>query len=256
MAQPQIVTIPCLADNYAYLVKPEGPEPAILIDAPEAGPIAAALAERGWDLGAILITHHHYDHVDGIEALRRQTGCTVLGAAADAHRLPPLDRALSGGDMVRIAGLNVGVIAVPGHTLGHLAYHIPQAGVVFTADSLMACGCGRLSEGTAEQMHESLSRLAALTPDTLIYSGHEYTTSNLRFALTLDPQNPALISRQEQVAALREQGLPSVPVMLSEELATNPFLRAGTVELRAAVGVVDAPDWVVLGEIRARKDRF
>jgi hydroxyacylglutathione hydrolase len=252
----EIVTIPCLADNYAYLLRDAGSTQAILIDAPDAAPVEAALDARGWTLRQILITHHHTDHVAGVARLRARYGCTVAGPAAEAARLPPLDLALVGGDSLGDGPLRAEVIAVPGHTLGHVAYHFPQAAAVFTADSLMAGGCGRLFEGTAAQMWDSLSRLAALPPETLVYSGHEYTASNLRFALSLDPLNEALISRIGRVATARQNGLPSVPVALSEELATNPFLRAGNRTLRAAVGMPDAAEADVFGEIRARKDRF
>jgi hydroxyacylglutathione hydrolase len=252
----EIATIPCLADNYAYLVHQSGRSQTILIDAPDAAPIEAALEARGWSLGLILITHHHNDHIAGVARLRERFGCAVWGPAAETARLPPLDRALVDGDTFGEGPARIEVIAVPGHTLGHLAYHMPGAQAVFTADSLMAGGCGRLFEGTAAQMWHSLSRLAALPPETLVCSGHEYTASNLRFALSLDPRNAALISRSERVDRQRQQGLPTVPVVLAEELATNPFLRAGTDTLRRAVGLLDAPEAQVFGEIRARKDRF
>lgn len=252
----EIVTIPCLADNYAYLLRAPGSLQAILIDAPDAAPIEAALDARGWTLSHILITHHHNDHVAGVARLRARFGCPVAGPAAEAARLPPLEDAMAGGDSLFDGPLRAEVIDVPGHTLGHVAYHFPHLAAVFTADSLMAGGCGRLFEGTPAQMWHSLSRLAALPPETLVFSGHEYTASNLRFALSLDPQNAALISRADRVANARQNGLPSVPVPLSEELATNPFLRAGTEALRSAVGMPDAAEADVFGEIRARKDRF
>ena len=252
----EIVTIPCLANNYAYLVHEIGSTSAVLIDAPDAAPIEAALDARGWSLGLILVTHHHNDHIAGVARLHDRFGCAVFGPAAEAAKLPPLDRALIDGDTVGEGRAQMAVIAVPGHTLGHLAYHLPAFPAVFTADSLMAGGCGRLFEGTPAQMWHSLLRLAALPPETLVCSGHEYTSSNLRFALSLDPKNAALISRAERVATARQNGLPSIPVALSEELATNPFLRAGSHSLRAAVGMPDAAEGEVFGEIRARKDRF
>ncbi len=252
----EIVTIPCLSDNYAYLVHLPGQDAAILIDAPEAAPVEAVLDERGWSLRLILITHHHNDHVAGVARLRERFGCAVCGPAAEEAKLPPLDQRLSGGDGFGDGAGRIEVIAVPGHTLGHVAYHFPEARAVFTADSLMAGGCGRIFEGTTAQMWDSLSRLAALPPETMVFSGHEYTASNLRFALSLDPQNAALISRDEAVAEARRNGRPTVPASVAEELATNPFLRAGTPALRAAVNLPDAAEADVFGEIRARKDRF
>lgn len=252
----QLVTIPCLADNYAYLVHDPDSAQTALVDAPEPGPILAALEAHQWRLTDILLTHHHDDHIQGVEALRARTGAMVLGAAADAHRLPRLDLALDEHSSFPVGSEFARVIDVPGHTLGHIAFHFPQSRLCFTADSLMAGGCGRLFEGTARQMHASLSKLAALPPDTLICSGHEYTASNLRFALTLEPDNPRLISRAAEVAERRAKGLPTVPVPLEEELATNPYLRAHLPALKTAVGLPDADDVTVFAEIRARKDKF
>lgn len=252
----ELVTIPCLADNYAYLVKGPGAGEVALIDAPDAGPIIAALDARGWRLGAILLTHHHDDHTAGVAALRARYDAKVVGPAAEAARLPPLDRQVRGGDSGGSGAFRSVVIDVPGHTLGHVAYHFPEAGLVFTADSLMAGGCGRLFEGTAAQMHASLARLAALPPETLVCSGHEYTAANLRFAATLEPDNPQLISRIAEVAQRRADGLPTVPVPLAVELDTNPYLRAHLPALKAAVGLPDADDVTVFAEIRARKDKF
>ena len=196
---PEIVTIPCLKDNYAFLLHDPNTGATAVIDVPEAEPIQAALAARGWTLSNILITHHHWDHVDGVAALRAATGARVWGAAADAHRLPPLDQAVAEGDSVMIGGIAAHVIDVPGHTIGHIAFHVPQAQAVFTADSLMALGCGRLFEGTAAQMWDSLQKLAALPPETQVCSGHEYTAGNARFALTIEPDNPKLMSRVRQI---------------------------------------------------------
>jgi hydroxyacylglutathione hydrolase len=250
----EIVTIPCRTDNYAYLLHDAASGDTVLIDAPEAGPIAAALAARGWRLTDILITHHHGDHVEGIAALR--DGVRVIGAAADAHRLPPLDMAVAPGDRLAVCGEEIAVLDASGHTVGHVAYHFPVTGAVCTGDSLMALGCGRLFEGTAAQMWDTLTRLAALPPDTLVLSGHEYAMANGRFAATVDTANPALDARRDRIAALRDQGLPTVPVTLSEERATNPFLRAGDRAVKAALGMADAPDVDVFAELRARKDRF
>lgn len=252
----ELVTIPCRSDNYAYLVHDPDSGETACIDVPDAAPILATLNDRGWSLSKILITHHHDDHISGVAELRAATGAMVLGAAADAHRLPPLDVALSEGTSVSLGRHSVIVIDVPGHTVGHIAFHIPDAGLVFTADSLMAAGCGRLFEGTGAQMWASLSKLARLPPDTLVCSGHEYTAANIRFALSLEPDNAALISRSREVEAARAKGQPTVPSRLSDELATNPFLRAHLPQLKARVGMPDAEDAAVFSDIRSRKDRF
>ena len=252
----RIETIPCRSDNYAYLVHAPGSERAVLVDAPEAAPIARALSAGGWRLEAIVLTHHHHDHVEGVEELRTAFGARVLGAAADAHRLPPLDEALEDGQEITICGARGHVMDASGHTIGHIALHLPEAGAAFTGDSLMALGCGRLFEGTPEMMWQSLSRLAALPGETLICSGHEYTLNNARFALTVDPDNSALISRKERIGAAREAGRATVPSVLSEELATNPFLRPGEPAIRARLGMTEASDVAVFAEIRRRKDAF
>ena len=252
----QLVTIPCLSDNYAYLVHDPGTGETGVVDVPEAGPILQALETKGWTLSHILLTHHHYDHIDGVEELLSHAPAKVIGAAADAHRLPPLDQAVAEGDSVSIGSDTGQVIDVSGHTVGHIAFHFPDSGLVFTADSLMALGCGRLFEGTPAQMHDSLSKLAALPPDTTVCSGHEYTQSNANFALTIDPDNPALISRADAVRGAREKGQATVPSQLSEELATNPFLRASDPAIQAHLGLQGADPVDVFTEIRARKDRF
>ena len=252
----ELVTIPCLQDNFAFLVRDGETGTVALVDAPEAAPILAALRDRGWKLDLILLTHHHHDHIQAVPELRAATGAQVWGGAADSHRLPPLDRALAEGDGIAVGSETGTVIAVPGHTSGHLAFHFPPSGLAFTADSLMAAGCGRLFEGTPQQMWQSLGKLAALPPETLICSGHDYLTGNLRFAATLEPGNPALILRVETLERMRREGRPPMPSRLSEELATNPFLRAGLPGMKAAVGMPDAPDVEVFAEIRKLKDRF
>jgi hydroxyacylglutathione hydrolase len=252
----ELVTVPCLADNYAYLIHDAETGQTAVIDVPEMGPILAALEAHQWRLTDILITHHHDDHIQGVDALRARTGAMVLGAAADDHRLPRLDLPLTEGSSFTIGRESCRVIDVPGHTIGHIAFSFPDSRLCFTADSLMSGGCGRLFEGTPAQMHRSLAKLAQLPPDTLICSGHEYTASNLRFAATLEPDNPHLISRIAEVAARSAQGLPTVPVPLAQELATNPYLRAHLPALKTAVGLPDADDVTVFAEIRARKDKF
>src|SRR6056297_1940284 len=196
-------TVPCLSDNYAYLVHEPDTGATAVVDVPEAKPILDALERRGWTLTDVLLTHHHWDHVDGLTALLENAPALVTGAAADAHRLPPLDIAVREGDVVKIGNEAGTVIDVSGHTVGHIAFHFADSKLAFTADSLMALGCGRLFEGTADQMWHSLSKLAALPGDTLICSGHEYTANNARFARTVDPDNSALAERTEQVNAAR-----------------------------------------------------
>lgn len=252
----EIVTVPCLKDNYAFLGHDLATGATMVVDVPEAAPILTALQERGWKLSHILITHHHGDHIDGVRALAGATGARVIGAAADAHRLPPLDEAVAEGDTVRVGMAHGTVIDVSGHTMGHIAYHFADTGAVFTGDSLMALGCGRLFEGKPGLMWKSLSKLAALPPETLVYSGHEYTASNARFALTVEPDNQALVSRAAAVDAARAKGQPTVPATLAEELATNPFLRASLPGVKAAIGMPGASDAEAFAEIRARKDRF
>ncbi|MEI4473638.1 hydroxyacylglutathione hydrolase [Frigidibacter sp. MR17.24] len=252
----ELLTIPCLSDNYAFLVHDPATGGTACVDVPETAPILAALAGRGWTLTDILITHHHPDHVQGVDALRAATGARVTGAAADSHRLPTLDRAVMAGGRFELFGQEVAVIDVSGHTVGHIAFHMPGPGWAFTGDSLMAWGCGRLFEGTAPMMWDSLSRLAVLPPETVICSGHEYTLSNGRFALTIEPENPALISRLAATEAARAEGRPTVPSTLEEELATNPFLRAGNFQVKSSLGMEKATDAEVFGEIRGRKDRF
>lgn len=249
-----LVTVPCLKDNYAYLLHDPASGRTVLVDAPESAAIAAELGRRGWRLTDILITHHHGDHIDGVATLR--DGARVIGAAADAHRLPPLDLAVEPGDHVDFGGWQAEVLAAPGHTTGHVAYHVPAAEAVFTGDSLMALGCGRLFEGTAAQMWESLCRLRALPPQTLVCSGHEYAEGNARFALSVDPDNATLAHRAAAIARLRAEGRPTVPTLLSYEIATNPFLRADVPAFKAALGMAGAPDAEVLAHVRARKDRF
>lgn len=252
----QIVTIPCLSDNYAFLAHDPDSGDTAAVDVPEAEPILEALENKGWTLTHVLLTHHHHDHVDGLSALLKAAPATVYGAAADTHRLPPLDVALREGDTVTIGSETGDVLDVSGHSVGHIAFHFPQSAVAFTGDSLMALGCGRLFEGTPEQMWHSLSKLAALPPETAICSGHEYTMNNAKFALTIDPDNSALISRSKAIETARSNGQPTVPSTLSEELATNPFLRAADPDIQARLGMQGADAIEVFAEIRARKDRF
>ncbi|MEB8389056.1 hydroxyacylglutathione hydrolase [Rhodobacteraceae bacterium KMM 6894] len=251
-----LITIPCLTDNYAYLAHDPATGATLAVDVPEAGPIIAELDARGWTLTHVLLTHHHADHVQDLSELLAAHPAQVIGAATDAHRLPPLNVQVAPGDTIDIGGQIGQVIDVSGHTVGHIAVYFPDSALVFTADSLMALGCGRLFEGTPDQMWQSLSRLAALPPETVVCSGHEYTQANAKFALSIDPDNLALISRSDAIDAARAAGQPTVPSTLAQELATNPFLRASDPAIRARLSMENASDAQVFTEIRARKDRF
>ncbi|MDD7971130.1 hydroxyacylglutathione hydrolase [Roseinatronobacter alkalisoli] len=248
--------VPCLADNYAYLIHDQTTGATAVIDVPEAAPVQQALAAQGWTLGDILITHHHSDHIDGVDALRAATGAKVRGARADAHRLPPLDHALSDGDSFSIGSETCTVLDVSGHTLGHVAFHFPESRLAFTADSLMALGCGRLFEGTPAQMWDSLTKLMDLPADTVICSGHDYIKGNAAFAQTVDGDNPDLQARIARSRMDRAEGRPMAIAPLALELATNPFLRAGDPGMKAALGMAQASDAEVFAHLRALKDRF
>ena len=242
---PELVTIRCLRDNYAYLLHGNGG--TVLFDAPEAEPILDALNKRGWTLTTIALTHHHDDHIQAVAELVAATGAEVVGNPADARRLPRLDREAAAGRTIDLAGLDAHVIDVPGHTVGHIAFHVPEARAAFTADSLMAMGCGRVFEGTPAQMWESLRRLNELPEATLICSGHDYCAANGRFALSVEPGNAAV---SERLAS----GSPCSPATLAEERRTNPFLR--TAEIAPLIGMADSPAAEVFARLRKMKDEF
>ena len=247
-----LVTIPCRSDNYAFLVHDEETQETALFDAPEAAPILAELDARGWRLTDIFIP----DHIDGVPGLLAVHDARVIGAGHDKHRLPDLDLAVAPGELVNFSNHDVQVFAADGHTVGHIAFYMPDANAAFTGDSLMALGCGRLFEGTPDQMWDTLSTLRALPDDTLICSGHEYTAANARFALTVEPQNADLIARADDIAAIRARGEFTVPSLLSLEKATNPFLRAHLPEVKKALGQENDSDAEVFAAIRRAKDNF
>lgn len=247
----RIVTIRCLKDNYAFLVHdPEAGE-ATLIDAPEAGPILAELAARGWRLARVLLTHHHWDHVDGLAGILAEAPAPVFGAAADAHRLPPLDQAFGPGD--RLPG-GAEVIDAPGHTLGHVAFHYREFEALFSADSLMTHGCGRLFEGTAADMAATIGRFNALPPQTRIFSGHDYAQANLAFAARFAPDPRALAERQAELPRLAAAGASTTGTTLASERLLNPYLRTHLPEVAAAAGLPRGTALEVLAEIRRQKD--
>jgi len=225
-----IEPIAAFEDNYLWLLA-RG-EQAAIVDPGDAAPVLRRLRSRGMELVAILVTHHHGDHVGGVAALAQATGARVYGPRGED--IPARDVALDDGDRIEVLGATMHVLAVPGHTRGHIAYYAPQLRALFCGDTLFAAGCGRLFEGTPEQMTASLRRLAALPADTRVYCAHEYTAANLRFALTVEPGNAALQRRSLACAALRERGEPTVPSTICEELATNPFLRCDEPEVRRA----------------------
>lgn len=251
-----LVTIPCLSDNYAFLLRDRQSGKVALIDVPEAAPISAKLNELGWTLTDIWLTHHHPDHIQGIPDLIAEHPARIYGAKADSHRLPKLDQALMEGETFQFGDHDVKVMDVSGHTVGHIAFYVPDADTVFTADSLMALGCGRLFEGSPSQMWDSMQKLMKLPEETTVCSGHEYTQSNAKFALTVDPENAALISRSREIDQARKDGKPTVPSTLSLELQTNPFLRPADPGIRSQLGMENATDTDVFAEIRARKDKF
>lgn len=252
----QIITVPCLSDNYAYILRETNSGKVAIVDVPEARPIIGALKDLEWPLDQILITHHHHDHIGGLEELRTATGAKVYGAAADKHRLPVLDFELSEGDSFKLGNETCEVMDVSGHTIGHIAYLFNDAGAVFSADSLMALGCGRVFEGDFPMMWETMLKFKALHDDTLVYSGHEYTMTNAKFALTIEPDNTDLQIRIKDIESKRANDTPTVPASIGLEKATNPFMRADLPEVKALMSMQGASDADVFGAIRKRKDNF
>ena len=256
MAELEIHQIPVLNDNYVYLARdPDGGACAV-VDPAVAAPVLRALGTLGWKLTHILNTHHHGDHTGGNLEIKRATGCTVVGAAAGAARIPGIDVRVGEGDTVALGTASARVFEVPGHTRAHVAYWFEGSRALFCGDTLFALGCGRLFEGTAGQMRESLGKLRALPDDTRVYCAHEYTNANADFALTVEPDNASLRKRADVVLALREAGKPTVPSTMAEERATNPFLRADVPELQQAAGMAGRDPVAVFAEVRQRKDRF
>lgn len=245
----------CLKDNYGVLVHDPASGQTASIDAPEADAVRRALAETGWKLTHILVTHHHADHTQGIAPLKAETGCKVIGPKGEAAKIAGLDETVGGGDTFQFAGVEVRVIDTPGHTAGHITLWMPSENVAFAGDTLFAAGCGRVIEGTMRQMWDSLEKVAKLPPETIVYCGHEYTLSNIKFALTIEPDSAALNARAKDVEALVAAGRPTLPTTIAVELETNPFLRPQVPAIRKRLGMEKAADWEVFGEIRERKNR-
>lgn len=234
--------IPILSDNYAWLLRCSETGATAIVDPAEEAPIAAAIDAHGGRLDLILLTHHHGDHIAATDAIRARYPAPVVGAAADAHRLPKLDRAVKEGDTVTLGASTAGVIDTPGHTLGHISFYFADGGVLLPGDTLFSLGCGRLLEGTAADMFASLAKFAVLPPETLVCCGHEYTLSNAKFARHVDPGNAALAAMTARIIELRDAGMSTIPSLLGDERACNPFLRA--------------PDVATLAGLREQKNTF
>ena len=257
MSAVAVHMFPCLSDNYGVLVHDASSGVTAVVDAPDADAIESAAAETGWRPTHVFVTHHHWDHTQAIPRLRDAFDVTVVGPRKEADKIVDVDRRVDDGDSFAFGEHRVRVIGTPGHTLGHIAYWMPDMAIAFVGDTLFAMGCGRVFEGTAEMMWNTLDRLATTLPgETQIYCGHEYTLANAKFAVTVDPDNEALAARLGAVEALRAAGTPTLPTTMAEELRTNPFLRARDAALRGHLDMAGAADWEVFAEIRRRKDDF
>ncbi|OXT02674.1 hydroxyacylglutathione hydrolase [Notoacmeibacter marinus] len=244
------------SDNFCVLVHNPESHSTICIDAPEEGPILAALERTGWNLTHILITHHHGDHVEALKPLKHRFTPKVTGPRGEAGKIDGLDELVGDGDAISICDEPIEIIETPGHTAGHICYFFPKSKLLFAADTLFAMGCGRLFEKSPADMQKSFDRLAALPDDTEVYCGHEYTLANARFAITVDPDNEALRQRLRTVEAQRQAGEMTLPTTIGLEKQTNPYFRTSDPALKNALGMVDASPAEVFAEIRARKDRF
>jgi hydroxyacylglutathione hydrolase len=256
----QVIPIPQLSDNYAYLVIDDTSRAAGVVDCAEAEPVLRSVRDTGVDLVAILPTHHHWDHIGGNDDLLKQQKLEVYGYAGQGQRIPGCTREVHDGESIRLGTLVARILFIPAHTSGHIAYHFEQEKSVFTGDTLFAGGCGRLFEGDAAMMLRSLSKLMALPDDTQVYFGHEYTEKNLRFALTLEPNNAELKKKHAWAVERMAQRQPTVPTSIASEKATNPFFRWSSPELRATLHrqfpELPMDDVSVFGKTRALKDAF
>jgi len=251
----EIFQFGCLSDNYSFLLHCRETGATAVVDTPEYAAIDAALQSKQWKLTHILNTHHHHDHTGANLQLKEKYGCTVVGAAKDAERIPGIDVRLSDGDVFSFGNAKASVIETHGHTVGHISYYFPASKAAFVGDTLFALGCGRLFEGSPAMMWASMEKLLALPDDTAVYCAHEYTLQNAKFAVTVEPDNAALQARVAEIQAMRAQSKPTVPTTIGLEKATNPFCRPSSLSLQKTVGV-SAPLDAVFGEVRRRKDAF
>lgn len=252
----EIISLPVLHDNYIYLIHDNVSGETAAVDPAVAQPVLRFLQDKNWQLTYVLNTHHHSDHVGGNLELKQKTGCKIFASEYDRNRIPGIDQSLQEGDTVNLGNHDARILFTPGHTLGHIEYYFEQDKLLFCGDTLFAMGCGRLFEGTAEQMWQSLQKLKGLPPDTKVYCTHEYTQNNGRFALTVDPKNEALQERMKEVDRLRKQNLSTLPTTIADELATNPFLREGSPTIRQSVGMPLAKPSEVFAKVRRMKDSY
>ena len=252
----EIEQFTCRDDNFGILARNKETGTVFLVDAPEEGAIMRAIERTGWRPDLILTTHHHPDHVEANLALKQRFGLVIIGPEAEKAKIPGIDRTVKDGQTLDVAGEPTHVISTPGHTAGHICFYIPDEGLLFAGDTLFALGCGRLFEGSPQDMYGSLSRLAELPDETRVYCGHEYTQSNARFAISVDPDNETLAKRVKEIDELRSKRLPTLPTTIGFEKRTNPFLRTGDPAIRKQLGMENASDVEVFAELRRRKDSF
>jgi hydroxyacylglutathione hydrolase len=251
-----ILQIPVLTDNYIYLIHDPVSAETAVIDPALAQPVLAVLDKKGWGLTSILNTHHHWDHVGGNLELKQKTGCRIIASQSDRDRIPGIDMGVSEDDVISLGQQSARVISTPGHTKGHIVYHFAEDSALFCGDTLFVMGCGRLFEGTPEQMWNSLQKLKALPPSTRIYCTHEYTQANGRFALSVEPDNSHTQQKMLEVQQLRAENKPTVPSTIEEERATNPFFRADSISVQKTLGMEGQSPVRVFTELRKRKDSF
>jgi hydroxyacylglutathione hydrolase len=256
MSNLEVHQFPCLEDNFGVLVHDHRSGTTMSIDAPEAKAVTDNLKKRGWQLTHILTTHHHADHVDGNLELKEAYGCQIIGPVGEKDKIPGIAKTVKGGDVFKLAKRPIRVYDCPGHTAGHVSFHFEDDYLLFAGDTLFSLGCGRVIEGTMDQMHHSVNQFAKLHGITSVYCGHEYTLSNAKFALAMEPNNRALQMRATEVENLRAKGKSTLPTTIGDELKSNPFMRCNSPEIRATLGMATATDAEVFAELRTRKNNF